>query len=174
MRDVALFHYPVCTDWIKPHLQFCYFALTNASEGSPFFPDFTTQSDLKYRYMIVPMCFKVWIGLKKAVFSSNFKIVYSIHVYIITSKTESVFQYFVFFSLVFRRSTRNIVEDYGYLATQFIQAVAMSVVVGFVYFNLGLDQSSVRDRFGMMYIIGALYPYMVVLDLIGLCKFINR
>lgn len=48
----------------------------------------------------------------------------------------------------------------------------MSVVVGFVYFNLGLDQSSVRDRFGMMYIIGALYPYMVVLDLIGICKYI--
>lgn len=47
----------------------------------------------------------------------------------------------------------------------------MSVVVGFVYFNLGLDQSSVRDRFGMMYIIGALYPYMVVLDLIGICKY---
>ncbi|XP_060558207.1 ATP-binding cassette sub-family G member 8-like isoform X2 [Ruditapes philippinarum] len=72
------------------------------------------------------------------------------------------------FWILYRRSTRNIVEDYGYLATQFIQAVAMSVVVGFVYFNLGLDQSSVRDRFGMMYIIGALYPYMVVLDLIGL------
>lgn len=72
------------------------------------------------------------------------------------------------FWILYRRSTRNIFEDYGYLATQFIQAVAMSIVVGFVYFNLGLDQSSVRDRFGMMYIIGALYPYMVVLDLIGI------
>lgn len=71
-----------------------------------------------------------------------------------------------------RRSTRNIVEDYGYLATQFMQALAMSVVVGLVYFNLKLDQSSMRDRFGMMYILGALYPYMVVLDLIGICKYI--
>jgi len=72
---------------------------------------------------------------------------------------------------VCRRSTRNIVEDYGYLATQFIQAAAMSVVVGLVYFNLATDQSSMRDRFGMMYILGALYPYMVVLDLIGVCTY---
>ncbi|WAR18263.1 ABCG8-like protein [Mya arenaria] len=71
------------------------------------------------------------------------------------------------FWILYRRSTRNIVEDYGYLATQFIQAAAMSVVVGLVYFNLAKDQSSMRDRFGMMYILGALYPYMVVLDLIG-------
>jgi len=46
----------------------------------------------------------------------------------------------------------------------------MSVVVGLVYFKLSFDQSSMRDRFGMMYILGALYPYMVVLDLIGICK----
>ena len=71
----------------------------------------------------------------------------------------------------FRRSTRNIVEDYGFLLSQFLQASAMSVVIGLVYFNLGLDQSSMRDRFGMMYILGALYPYMIVLDLIGICKY---
>ena len=47
----------------------------------------------------------------------------------------------------------------------------MSVVVGLVYFNLGFDQSAMRDRFGMMYILGALYPYMIVLDLIGICKY---
>jgi len=47
----------------------------------------------------------------------------------------------------------------------------MSVVVGLVYFNLATDQSSMRDRFGMMYILGALYPYMVVLDLIGVCTY---
>lgn len=72
------------------------------------------------------------------------------------------------FWILYRRSTRNIVEDYGFLLSQFIQASAMSVVIGLVYFNLGLDQSSMRDRFGMMYILGALYPYMIVLDLIGI------
>ncbi|XP_052270899.1 ATP-binding cassette sub-family G member 8-like isoform X1 [Dreissena polymorpha] len=71
------------------------------------------------------------------------------------------------FWILYRRCTRSIVEDYGYLVTQLIQAAAMSVVVGLVYFNLKTDQSSMRDRFGMMYILGALYPYMVVLDLIG-------
>ena len=73
-------------------------------------------------------------------------------------------------TLFFRRSTRNIVEDYGFLISQLIQASLMSVVIGLVYFDLGLDQSSMRDRFGMMYILGALYPYMIVLDLIGICE----
>ena len=50
----------------------------------------------------------------------------------------------------------------------------MSVVVGLVYFNLGFDQSAMRDRFGMMYILGALYPYMIVLDLIGICKYMDK
>jgi hypothetical protein len=37
LRDVALFHYPTCTDSIKPSLQFsCNFAVFNASEESPF------------------------------------------------------------------------------------------------------------------------------------------
>ena len=76
-----------------------------------------------------------------------------------------------FLLIFYRRSTRNIVEDYGFLFSQLIQASAMSVVVGLVYFNLGFDQSAMRDRFGMMYILGALYPYMIVLDLIGICKY---
>ncbi|KAK3600622.1 hypothetical protein CHS0354_008910 [Potamilus streckersoni] len=71
------------------------------------------------------------------------------------------------FWILYRRSTRNIVEDYGFLITQLVQAIAMSVVVGLVYYKLGIDQSSIRDRFGLLYILGALYPYMIVLDLIG-------
>ena len=46
----------------------------------------------------------------------------------------------------------------------------MSVVVGLVYYDLDLDQKTVRDWFGLMYIIGAMYPYLVILDLIAQCK----
>lgn len=54
---------------------------------------------------------------------------------------------------------------------QFIQALSMSVVVGMIYFRLEKDQQTVRDWFGLMYIIGAMYPYLVILDLIAVCKF---
>jgi hypothetical protein len=41
VRDVALIHYPSCTDSIKPSLQFlCYFVVNNASEGSLCFQNF--------------------------------------------------------------------------------------------------------------------------------------
>ncbi|KAJ8308063.1 hypothetical protein KUTeg_012937 [Tegillarca granosa] len=68
------------------------------------------------------------------------------------------------FSILFRRCTRNLVEDYLFLATQFIQAISMSVVVGLVYFNLGLDQFTVRDWFGLMYIVSSMYPYLFKLN----------
>lgn len=55
---------------------------------------------------------------------------------------------------------------------QFIQALSMSVVVGMIYFRLEKDQQTVRDWFGLMYIIGAMYPYLVILDLIAVCKFL--
>jgi hypothetical protein len=42
VRDVALIHYPSCTDTIKPRLQFsCNFVVINASKGSLCFQIFT-------------------------------------------------------------------------------------------------------------------------------------
>ena len=64
---------------------------------------------------------------------------------------------------------KNNLEDYGFLSVQAIEALAMSLMIGLVYFDLELDQLSARDRFGLLYIIGALYPYMVILDVIGKC-----
>jgi ATP-binding cassette subfamily G (WHITE) protein 8 (sterolin 2) len=61
-------------------------------------------------------------------------------------------------------------EDYAFLAVQAIEALAMSLMIGLVFFDLKLDQLSARDRFGLLYIIGALYPYMVILDVIGKCQ----
>jgi hypothetical protein len=41
VRDVALIHFPSCTDSIKPSLQFLYyFVVINASEGSLLFSEF--------------------------------------------------------------------------------------------------------------------------------------
>ena len=56
---------------------------------------------------------------------------------------------------------------------QAVEALAMSVIIGLIYFNLSLDQVGLRDRFGLCYIVGALYPYMVILDVIGQCKQIS-
>ncbi|XP_076099071.1 ATP-binding cassette sub-family G member 8-like [Mytilus galloprovincialis] len=75
--------------------------------------------------------------------------------------------YFRQFSVLFRRCTRNILEDYLNLSAQFIQAFAMSFVVGLVYYKLAYGQSNIRDWFGLMYILAALYPYMVILDVIA-------
>lgn len=71
------------------------------------------------------------------------------------------------FSVLFGRCTRNQIEDYMLVLAQFIQALSMSVVVGMIYFRLEKDQQTVRDWFGLMYIIGAMYPYLVILDLIA-------
>jgi hypothetical protein len=39
VRDIALIHYPLCTDSIKPSSQFsCYFVVINASKGSLWLP----------------------------------------------------------------------------------------------------------------------------------------
>jgi hypothetical protein len=47
VRDVALIHYPSCTDSIKPSLQFlCNFVVINASEGSLCFQFFISQQQV--------------------------------------------------------------------------------------------------------------------------------
>lgn len=71
----------------------------------------------------------------------------------------------------FRRASKNNLEDYGFLGVQAVEALAMSVMIGLVFFDLKLDQLSARDRFGLLYIIGALYPYMVILDVISKCQY---
>ena len=69
-----------------------------------------------------------------------------------------------------RRALSNNLEDYRFLGVQAVEALAMSVIIGLIYINLSLDQVGLRDRFGLCYIVGALYPYMVILDVIGQCK----
>lgn len=89
-------------------------------------------------------------------------------------KYQSSFVFLITTSLCCRRCTRNQIEDYMLVLAQFIQALSMSVVVGMIYFRLEKDQQTVRDWFGLMYIIGAMYPYLVILDLIAVCKFTSQ
>ena len=73
-------------------------------------------------------------------------------------------------NIYFRRTLRNNLEDYGFLFVQAAEALFMSVIIGVIYLNLGLDQLGAKDRFGLLYVISALYPYMVILDVIGKCR----
>ncbi|XP_064623531.1 ATP-binding cassette sub-family G member 8-like [Lineus longissimus] len=71
------------------------------------------------------------------------------------------------FSILCRRAFRNHIEDYGFLAVQAVIALAMSFLIGLIYFQLTNNQFDLRDRFALMFLIGALYPYNVVLDVVG-------
>jgi len=43
----------------------------------------------------------------------------------------------------------------------------MGVLQGAIWYNLGNDQSSIRDRFGLFFISCAMYPFMVILNTIS-------
>ncbi|XP_041352326.1 ATP-binding cassette sub-family G member 8-like isoform X2 [Gigantopelta aegis] len=71
------------------------------------------------------------------------------------------------FSVLFRRAMRNLLEDYAMLIIHFLQALTMSFILGVIFVQLGEDQLAMRDRFGLMYLLSTMYPYMVILDIIG-------
>lgn len=70
----------------------------------------------------------------------------------------------------FRRFIRVTLDDYLALLTHVIQALLMSLLLGLAYISLKLDQVSIRDWFGVMFMMSVMYPYMVILGLIGTCK----
>ena len=43
----------------------------------------------------------------------------------------------------------------------------MSVMIGCIFIDLGFDQIAVRDRVGLFFIMGGLYPFIVILDTIA-------
>ena len=43
----------------------------------------------------------------------------------------------------------------------------MSLLVGVIFYHLGSDQLSIRDRFSLAFLSSALYPFMVILDSIA-------
>lgn len=47
----------------------------------------------------------------------------------------------------------------------------MSLLVGFLYFGAGDEKLPVQDTVALLYMIGALTPFAVVLDVIAKCEF---
>jgi ATP-binding cassette subfamily G (WHITE) protein 8 (sterolin 2) len=80
----------------------------------------------------------------------------------------------VFFVYGARRWVRSILEDWPLLGIRSVQALAMSIMLGVVYWKLKSDQSSLRDHFGVLYMISVMYPYLIIVDIIETCKYTNH
>lgn len=66
-------------------------------------------------------------------------------------------------------------NDYRDLVTLLVhgfEALLMSLLVGFLYFGAGEQRLSIQDTVALLYMIGALTPFAVVLDVIAKCKFV--
>lgn len=51
-----------------------------------------------------------------------------------------------------------------------LEALLMSLLVGFLYFGAGEEKLPVQDSVALLYMIGALTPFAVVLDVIAKCE----
>jgi hypothetical protein len=64
VRDVALIHYPSCSDSIKPSVQLlCYFVVINASEGSLCFRNFIWYDKTKRPEKLQLPFHKIWFQI---------------------------------------------------------------------------------------------------------------
>jgi len=49
----------------------------------------------------------------------------------------------------------------------------MSLLVGFLYYGAGEKRLNIQDTVALLYMIGALTPFAVVLDVIAKCKHVQ-
>ena len=71
------------------------------------------------------------------------------------------------FAVLFQRALRAEVRAVSWQVQQIITALLMSATIGLIFFDLGKDQRSVRDRLSLLYIVVALYPFIIVLDTVA-------
>jgi len=71
------------------------------------------------------------------------------------------------FRILIVRAFKNELKGYSSLLIQGIEALFMSVMIGCIFIDLGSDQVAVRDRVGLFFIMGGLYPFIVILDTIA-------
>ncbi|XP_041865558.1 ATP-binding cassette sub-family G member 8 isoform X2 [Melanotaenia boesemani] len=67
---------------------------------------------------------------------------------------------------------RHIFNDYRDLVTVLVhgfEALLMSLLVGFLYYGAGEQRLNIQDTVALLYMIGALTPFAVVLDVIAKC-----
>ncbi|XP_072906752.1 ATP-binding cassette sub-family G member 8 [Hemitrygon akajei] len=91
---------------------------------------------------------------------------------IISIKTESVDKlpgHFRQFCILLSRQVSNDFRDLPTLAVHGFEALLMSLLIGFLYYNEGSKKLSIQDTVALLYMIGALTPFAVVLDVTAKC-----
>ncbi|XP_051936590.1 ATP-binding cassette sub-family G member 8 [Hippocampus zosterae] len=73
------------------------------------------------------------------------------------------------FSILIRRHMYNDYRDLVTLLVHGLEALLMSLLVGFLYYGAGEQPLSIQDTVALLYMIGALTPFAVVLDVIAKC-----
>ncbi|KAI4892052.1 hypothetical protein NFI96_022360 [Prochilodus magdalenae] len=73
------------------------------------------------------------------------------------------------FSTLIRRQVYNDYRDLVTVLVHGLEALLMSLLVGFLYFGAGEEQLSMQDTVALLYMMGALTPFAVVLDVIAKC-----
>lgn len=73
------------------------------------------------------------------------------------------------FTVLIRRHMYNDYRDLVTLLVHGFEALLMSLLVGFLYYGAGPKPLSIQDTVALLYMIGALTPFAVVLDVIAKC-----
>lgn len=73
------------------------------------------------------------------------------------------------FTILIRRHMHNDFRDLVTLLVHGFEALLMSLLVGFLYYGAGEERLSIQDTVALLYMIGALTPFAVVLDVIAKC-----
>lgn len=73
------------------------------------------------------------------------------------------------FTILIRRHMYNDYRDLVTLLVHGFEALLMSLLVGFLYYGAGERPLSIQDTVALLYMVGALTPFAVVLDVIAKC-----
>lgn len=73
------------------------------------------------------------------------------------------------FMILIRRHMYNDYRDLVTLLVHGLEALLMSLLVGCLYYGAGENRLSIQDTVALLYMIGALTPFAVVLDVIAKC-----
>uniref|UniRef100_A0A667Z4B4 ATP-binding cassette sub-family G member 8 n=1 Tax=Myripristis murdjan TaxID=586833 RepID=A0A667Z4B4_9TELE len=73
------------------------------------------------------------------------------------------------FTILIRRHMYNDFRDLATLLVHGFEALLMSLLVGCLYYGAGQERLSIQDTVSLLYMIGALTPFAVVLDVIAKC-----
>ncbi|XP_046886079.1 ATP-binding cassette sub-family G member 8 [Hypomesus transpacificus] len=73
------------------------------------------------------------------------------------------------FTILFRRQVYNDFRDLVTMLVHGFEALLMALLMGFLYFGAGEQRLSLQDTVALLYMIGAITPFAVVLDVIAKC-----